>query len=99
MKRTIASMFPNASLSCQNANPQLSHLIVAKIDSLKSSSHRRGNMNRTEKEFAVILEAMKRNGEILRYEYEGITLRWAGIRYTPDFVVFNDVDSLLDHRG
>ncbi len=45
-------------------------------------------MNKTESEFALILEAMKRKGEILRYEFEGITLRWFDMRYTPDFVVF-----------
>ena len=45
-------------------------------------------MNKTEADFALRLEAMKRNGEILRYEFEGITLRWADMRYTADFVVF-----------
>ncbi len=49
---------------------------------------RRGRMNKTEAEYALILEAMKRKGEILRYEFEGITLRFAGVKYTPDFVVF-----------
>jgi len=44
-------------------------------------------MNKTESEFAMILEAQKRAGEILRYEFEGITLRFANVRYTPDFVV------------
>jgi hypothetical protein len=46
-------------------------------------------MNKTESEFALILEAQKRAGKILRYEFEGITLRWQGIRYTPDFVIFS----------
>ncbi len=50
---------------------------------------RRGKMNNTEAEFAMILEAMKRKGEILRWEFEGMTLRWFDMRYTPDFVVFN----------
>lgn len=49
---------------------------------------RRGKMNKTEAEYALILEAMKQKGDILRYEFEGITLRWEGIKYTPDFVVF-----------
>ncbi len=51
------------------------------------SEVRRGRMNKTEAEFAMILEAMKRKGEILRYEFEGMTLRWFDMRYTPDFVV------------
>jgi hypothetical protein len=46
-------------------------------------------MNQTEREYAWILEAQKREGKILRYEYEGITLKWAGMKYTPDFVVFH----------
>jgi hypothetical protein len=45
-------------------------------------------MNKTESEFALLLEAQKREGQILRYDYEGFTLRWADMRYTPDFVVF-----------
>jgi hypothetical protein len=44
-------------------------------------------MNKTERDFAWILEAQKREGKILRYEYEGMALKWAGMRYTPDFVV------------
>ncbi len=52
----------------------------------------RHGMNKTESEFAMILEAMKRKGEILRYEFEGVTLRFAGVRYTPDFVVFGHID-------
>jgi hypothetical protein len=52
-------------------------------------------MNKTEREFSFILEAMKRRGEILRYEFEGITLRWADMKYTPDFVVFSNVMQML----
>lgn len=55
-------------------------------------------MNKTESEFALILEAQKRAGEILRYEPFGMTLRWKVgtrtngtpiyVKYTPDFVIF-----------
>lgn len=49
-------------------------------------------MNRTERDFGAMLEAQRRRGEIVRYEYEGITLRWGGgMRYTPDFVVVQHV--------
>ncbi len=57
----------------------------------------RKGMNKTEAEYSRILEAMKRKGEILRYEFEGITLRFAGVKYTPDFVVF--VDKNIDWSG
>ncbi len=47
----------------------------------------------------MILEAMKRKGEILRYEFEGVTLRFAGVRYTPDFVVFDNMANMTSrHR-
>lgn len=88
MKPTIASLFPNASQSCQDANQQLSLTQKPKNALAGRIGTRRGILNKTEAEFALRLEAMKRNGEILRYEYEGMTLRWAGMRYTPDFVVF-----------
>ena len=52
-------------------------------------------MNKTEAQFALMLEAQKRAGEILRYEFEGIALRWADMRYTPDFVVFEYYDNEL----
>lgn len=54
-------------------------------------------MNKTEREYSLILEAMKRRGKIERYEFEGITLSWGNdpdtgkpMRYTPDFVVFEE---------
>ena len=54
----------------------------------------RFGMNKTESEFALRLEAQKRAGEILRWEFEGITLRFANVKYTPDFVVFYDIGKL-----
>ena len=58
------------------------------------------NMNKTEAEYALVLEAMKRRGEILRYDYEGITLRWPVgdeiIKYTPDFLVFRKATAFTD---
>lgn len=52
-------------------------------------------MNKTESEYALILEAMKRRKEILEYKFEGISLSWGAdpetgkpMWYTPDFIVF-----------
>jgi hypothetical protein len=84
-------MFENASESFRKANPQLEYSSDPRSGPnpiLHSPPAKRGKMNKTEAEFALMLEAQKRNGEILRYEFEGITLRWADMRYTPDFVVF-----------
>jgi hypothetical protein len=50
--------------------------------------------NKTETEFGWILEARKRKGEIVRYEFEGIRLRWGvdketgvAMWYKPDWFV------------
>ena len=59
------------------------------------SRHRRGVMNKTESEYAALLKALEVRGEILRFEFEGITLRWAGMRYTPDFVIFRRDQPIL----
>lgn len=106
--KSLQEIFPRASKDTINANPQLAIANHDKSDSTgilsTGKAKRRGVMNAVEAEFALILEARKRRGEILRYEYEGITLRWADMRYTPDFVVFpttpasifdGDIDALV----
>jgi hypothetical protein len=90
--KTLLDLYPNASKDAVAANPQLAGTKVRTLNQNDSDAilkRVRGIPNKTEREFGMILEAQKRNGEILRYEYEGITLRWAGIRYTPDFVVIS----------
>lgn len=104
MKPTLSSLFPNASQSTVAANPQLAGTIPTSAN--KNSVQvkpwrscialRRREMNKTESEFALMLEAQKRNGEILRYEFEAITLRWADMRYTPDFLVIIPTDFHID---
>jgi hypothetical protein len=91
----IKDHFPRASKSFIDANPVFAKGTFGDVLLQQGDKNavqpivatRRGIMNKTETEFAMILEAMKRKGEILRYEFEGITLRFAGVRYTPDFVV------------
>lgn len=95
--KSLLSLFPNASKDCQDANSELKGTLyvpegkgpwsqVLAVDKVI-----RGRINKTEAEFALMLEAQKRKGEILRYEYEGITLRFAGVKYTPDFVVLSSI--------
>jgi hypothetical protein len=99
----LQTTFPNASQSFIDANPSDAvQGNVERIKGKRGgpaismsgepywSEGKRGRkgMNKTESEFAMRLEAMKRKGEILRFEFEGITLRFAGVKYTPDFVVF-----------
>ncbi len=73
----------NLSESCAALNPH--------VGRSRTRVGLRCGMNKTESEFALRLEAQKRAGEILRYEFEGITLRFANVKYTPDFVVFEDI--------
>ena len=69
----------NLSESCAELNPQIARS--------RTRVGLRCGMNKTESEFALRLEAQKRAGEILRFEFEGFTLRFANVKYTPDFVV------------
>jgi len=100
MNPSLQSLFPNASESCHAANPQLSPAKATRnaIEGILANARpysKKMLMNKTESGFAQRLEIMKRNGEILRYDYQGMTLRWGvdektgdSMRYTPDFVVF-----------
>jgi len=102
MKPTLQSLFPNASQSCHAANPHLkgsmgNDLALGRGPTSKNNVQpiverkkgKRGVMNGTEREYSLILKGMQARGEILRFEFEGITLRWADMRYTPDFIVFD----------
>ncbi len=84
----LKSIFPKGAKDFFSANAALSLPSVHTSDAVAVNvAPRRGKMNGVEAEFAVRLEAMKRAGEIIRYEYQGITLRWFDMRYTPDFIV------------
>lgn len=47
-----------------------------------------GQMNKTEAEYAELLEDRKHNGEVAWWKFEGLRLRLGdGCGYTPDFAV------------
>lgn len=51
--------------------------------------HQPGVMNQTEQAYADTLEARRLAGEIIRFEFEGMTFKLAdGCRYTPDFDIW-----------
>ena len=77
------------SESFKARNPHLYAMRAGKATYRAEALRRRGIMNQTEAEYAVILKGLQGLGQIHRFEFEGITLRWAGMRYTPDFVVFS----------
>ncbi len=95
--KSLSEVFPRASQAFLDANkiPTGPYPPIVKENEstgiLARSTAKRGRMNKTEAEYAMILEAMKRKGEILRWEFEGITLRFAGVKYTPDFVVLRSL--------
>ncbi len=74
------------SQSCRDVNPQLANQ-DAVAGRARTRVGLRCGMNKVESEYALILEAQKRAGEILRFEFEGFTLRFANVKYTPDFIV------------
>jgi len=102
--KSIRDILPRISQSTLDANPQLSAtmtLLANKTQELgqlggKKRKHR-GEMNATESEFSRGLEAQRRQGKILRYVFEGFTLRWADMRYTPDFLVFREAEKGYSH--
>lgn len=56
---------------------------------------KRREMNKTEAEFSLLLEAQRRRGEIVAWQYEAITLRWGTVdvlKYTPDFMIFDLIE-------
>jgi hypothetical protein len=58
-----------------------------------------GVMNRLETAYSQLLEQMKSNGEVVWYEFEGVTLKLAeGSRYTPDFLVMKKDGTLEAHE-
>lgn len=90
--KTIQEIFPRASQSFIEANPATTVSEAQKNAVQPIVEPRRGKMNKIETEFSLILEAMRRKGEIEAWEFEGITLRFAGVKYTPDFVVWDGAD-------
>jgi len=83
-----SELLKNAPESFKSRNPHLYAMTDGKSTYRAEALQRRGIMNKTETEYSLILEGARGLGQILRWEFEGITLRWAGMRYTPDFVVF-----------
>lgn len=60
----------------------------ARDNSKYGKRHVPGQMNQTESLYASQLQLRKLAGEVLSWEFEGITFKLADdLRYTPDFVV------------
>jgi hypothetical protein len=83
-------LFSRASKSTVELNPHIfgTPAGASSNTAIAERPQREQEMNETEASFALILETMRHRGEIARWIYESITLRWADMRYTPDFVVF-----------
>ena len=96
------SDFVKASESFKNANPHIFPQADSKTHvQVKSERSRakRGGMNETEREYSLLLEALKQKGEIAWWGFEAITLRLAdGCRYTPDFVTVKPCGTWKEHH-
>ena len=65
------------------ASPALVDLLPVAVGELRDTG-----MNKTEAEYAGMLEARRQRGEVSWWRYEAITLKLAdSTRYTPDFAV------------
>ncbi len=99
----LKSQFPRASQDCVDLNPLSSPPREDKTRSTASvgtrNGIRRGRMNKTEESYSRVLDAMKARGEILSWDFQGMTLRWLcgdkAIKYTADFVVRYKTDSVM----
>ena len=60
-----------------------------------------GEMNKTEEKYSELLEIRKKQGEIIRYEFEKVKFKLAKKTfYTPDFfVVFEDRIEIHEVKG
>lgn len=75
---------PNASKSLLELNADSN--VIEQLG--KPSPAKARSMNKTESDFARILEARQRRGEIIAFAYEGLRFKYAdGLYYKPDFVV------------
>lgn len=62
-------------------------------------AHKPGVMNKTEAEYALMLDSWVRGGLIQWYKFEGITMKLADdTRYTPDFFVMDSQGFLECHE-
>jgi hypothetical protein len=92
-------LFPNASGACRRLNAVAATLSLPADksgDRAVARTFKGHSMNGTESAFALKLEGMKRGGEILRFIFEGIRLKWgvdpntgAAMHYKPDFFVLD----------
>ena len=58
-----------------------------------------GERNKTEARYEAWLEVQKRAGNILRYDFEAVTLKLAdNTRYTPDFMVMKPDGEIEFHE-
>jgi len=62
---------------------------IRKDNTRYGKRHVPGVMNKTEEEYAEILQARRLTGEVIRFDFESMTFKLAkDCRYTPDFSVW-----------
>lgn len=93
-KINITATFPNAAEDFKRRNPHIFPIgndkTIFKGIGVRKNGHSVGRqMNKTEREFSILLEARKQKGEICGWSYETVKLRLADrTTYTPDFLTW-----------
>lgn len=96
MRRGIEMSAADAAAhQARHFGPKAAERLTAEPQMKPSALPKPVKMTRPEREYGLILEAMKRKGEIIEYKRWGIKLAWGTdpdtgrqMWYTPDFVVW-----------
>lgn len=81
------------SETLQKPQPDVLTAKTVKTSGTRKGKHRR-EMNKLEGAFSRLLQARRHRGEIVSFEYEGLTLRWGdGMRYTCDFKIVTSISA------
>lgn len=88
----------HVSQAVRDANPALYNALTGVAPLPEPKLRKEKAMNKTEAAYAALLDAKMRKGEIVSWDYEGITLRIGRRRFIPDFTVVAAVVSPSDEN-
>lgn len=94
-RERLKALLPHASASMLALNATDDLMLPREV--VAAAGRSASEPNKTEAEYGRLLESQKLCGEIIEYRYEGITLRWADMKYTPDWFVV--VGTMTDDIG
>lgn len=96
----MSTLFRNPSKSFQTLNPHLWPVSDIKRAARGFTERKRGIMNKTERDFSLILAAQLVKGEIIGWMFEAVKLKIGdGCFYTPDFMVIEYAERWTTKNG